>query len=216
MRIRELAVALFAAVSCAASAEIVFDNLQEASGAWGFVGDSAPEFGDRLLLGGTARDLESVSFLLISKTPGSGTGTFDPIFRVYAVDPSNGLLGDLLSVTTLNGFSFSGTPFAYSVFVVTAEMPAAVLPDEVFATIEIPQAPTNQGIGPRTHPFPAIGSSDPDVWYYRSSGIWAPQSGGAGGGNLSIGINAVPEPASCIVLALGALGLVRLRRRRAL
>lgn len=188
-----------------AHAEIVYENLSNALIAWSYSGPTTREFGDKVTLAGTARELTSVAYWLKGS---GGQGTLDATFRVYAVDPGTQLPGALLSQTSAAGVAYSGSPF-----ITLVSMPTVTLPETVFVTAEVTASTTGD------HGFiattgPQSGSTDADFWYENQGGTWV-QMGpvGNGWGNMGLRVNAVPEPASCAGLALGALGLLRLRRR---
>ncbi|MFI5386301.1 MAG: PEP-CTERM sorting domain-containing protein, partial [Fimbriimonadales bacterium] len=62
---------------------------------------------------------------------------------------------------------------------------------------------------------PAIGFSDTTYFWENNSGTWGKFNFGATpSGNMRMSLTAVPEPASMAVLGIGALALIRRRRRR--
>jgi hypothetical protein len=202
-KIRLIALALVAAPAFA-QADVVYSNLTNSILVWSYPSSSTPEFGDKVTLAGTARNLTGITYWLA----GSGSaGAMDATFRVYAVDPGSQLPGTLLSQASVSGF-----PFNFQNYFVPVAMPNALLPDEVFVTAQITASSVNSN-GFVVTQGPQIGSTDSDFWYENQNGTWV-QMGpvGNGWGNVGLSVTAVPEPASCVALALGLVAAAARRR----
>lgn len=171
--------------------------------------NESAEAGDEIWLGGTDREIVSLSVLVWYR--GTAPGTIDARIRFRSLkqdltpdDPfyDGGIVAGLPTVAGMNRYTFA--------------IPNVMVPEHFVWTM---QAYNRQGsageIGIAYFNPPTVGSSEDFFWLSDMGSPWIPYSwGGDPVANFGSQLTAVPEPASMCALGLGAAVLIRRRRRR--
>lgn len=169
--------------------------------------DSA-EVGDEIWLGGTAR--EAIELRLIFTNRGTAPNTFDARLRFRVVD-ANQEPGDAFYDTGIVPGWISNPGFTEHVFAI----PHVVVPDRFVWTIQLHnrQGPENE-LGPSYFSPPTIGFSEDFFWRLETGTQWTPYSwGGEPVANFGARLTAVPEPSILAAMSMGALAILRRRKR---
>lgn len=185
--------------------------------------NSSLEFGDQVLLAGTARQVTQLRSIL--QVQGGGTGTFDfnltVGFRPLIAGGASPGLGALIAPAqtyTFSGLANGGASAA--AYGITLNLPTPItVPDQLAVMFSLTRnAGSNlQGVGFQFGVSSTVGSSDPSFFWRESaagSGIYQQFAFGGTNSNLALELTAVPEPGALCLLAFAASGLVAARRRK--
>jgi hypothetical protein len=207
--------ALLSVLSAAAHAQVVYSNLTgmnlfEGTMSSGF--NVGAEEGDQLALGPGSRTITDAKSI-IRAVYATGTTTafnFDVTMRLRALE--GGVPGTILYSNTMQLRNLAEGAYTLD----WSAIPSVVVPDTVIMSFSYVRQGGNTGsVGEDFGGTPTVGSSDPNMyWSTAFSGGWQqrnfPVSGRA---NMAAELTAAPEPSTLFLLSMGALALVRNRRR---
>lgn len=211
-RIVIFVVAVLCCASIGAAQSIVYNNTTTSLNnnhpllpEW--LNDSA-EVGDEILLEGSAR--EAVELRLIFTNRGTSPNNFDARVRFRMLDANespagvfydSGIIPEVLSTPGLTEYVFA--------------IPNVTVPNRFVWTIQLYNrtGPGNE-LGPSYFNPPTVGYSDDFFWRYETGGDWTQYSwGGQPVANFGARLTAVPEPSVLAALSIGALAMLRRRKR---
>lgn len=182
----------------AARAEIIYDNLQNVTG---YYYHTAMEMGDEVALAGTAREVTEFRVMLYAPA----AVTIDASLDFYQNDGPLGKPQTWIWGATWQGIGFEG------VQTLIFPIPNVLVPDTFTWTF----TSTDGSAGLLLNDPPTVGSSGDFIWLY--DGVQWTQQNFTGQGvvaNLAARIEAVPDPATLVLLGAGAAGAVLGRRRK--
>jgi len=180
-----------------ARAEIIYNNLQNVTG---YYYPTAMEVGDEVALAGTAREVTEFRVMLYAPA----AVTIDASLDFYQNDGPLGKPQTWIWGATWQGVSFGG------VQTLVFPIPNVLVPDTFTWTF----TGTDPSAGVLLNDPPTVGSSGDYLWMYESGAWTAVDFGGTPVANMAVRIEAVPEPATLVLLGSGVAGLVIRRGRR--
>jgi hypothetical protein len=183
--------------------EVVYDSLPYTIGGMGInqVGTTGDQVGQSVRLSGVARQVSQFEVGL----GGGGAGAFR--IRFYDLDGTGQVPGSTIWESPIQIYPYD-LPF-YNEKVVTVSVPGITVPDTfAWAVLSVP--PEGNMTVLSSNP-PTVGQSS-DSWFRRSGMNWVvlPINSGVYGAR----INAVPEPSTLFLLAIGAVSLLTYRRSK--
>ncbi|MBE3097996.1 MAG: PEP-CTERM sorting domain-containing protein [Planctomycetes bacterium] len=194
------ALAMASTPMCAVAAEVVFDNTVNPTGYYKHLSDSFLEMGDDATLAGTARAVTRVTIGFYSVSSGSFAH-----LSLHLYDKSLVPLGDPI---TLANVAFGEDTFPK----VSFEVPYYTAPDSLIWTLSYTGSTFASPPGPTVCNPPTVGSSEVTFMVDRGSGLHTEITSGAPA-NFCARIEAVPEPATLAILALGGAALMAWRKK---
>ena len=188
---------------------IVYSNIDNLLG-FLIVGNNS-ERGDGVALAGTDRVVTEIGLVIHAL---GQDWSADTVVRLY--EGGNNFGASDPGALLWDSGMMSGLPYPNGSNLHNFAVPNVLVPDEITWTIELTNIAGGTGdnrMGSRFMDPPTIGSSENNVWLRETDGSWTAQQFGVGGdNNYGAIINAVPEPATLVLLGLGGLALVRRRR----
>ena len=198
-----------------AGADVVYQNVNPDWTSFQPV-DSGEQIGDDVTLAGTARSVNQFQVVITNQFTQAYTGTFTARFFDIGSDglPNNQLWQGTVQVTNGQGLEDNRT--------LTFAVPNVTVPDRFIWSLQAdtnlpaPSADGSDGLGLTINAPPQVGSSQ-DVAYFFDGTSWStfdyhdspPPIDPA---TFEATINAIPEPASLGVLALGGIALLARKR----
>src|ERR1035437_4215508 len=176
-----------------ARAGIVFDDLTGASTP--FFGPGCCQIGDEITLSGTARNISLLNLGVSSQ----GIDIIAGIeMGIYANDGPGGSPGSLL----WQSGPLTGLLIPANATEISVQVPDVTVPDVITVTSQILSG-TPVALGRLVPALPTTGSFD-TAWLESTPGVWGP------GFAFAVQVEAVPEPASNVLIVTGLLAMALL------